>query len=186
MSMAHTTWDEAAVLLRAGKVGIIPTDTVYGLVGSALLPEVVERMYTIKQHRDKKPYIVLISSFDALREFNIQLSPRILAPFSENTETPTSIILPCQNPAYAYLHRGTESIAFRIPNHVTLKTLLEQTGPLVAPSANPSGLPTAKTVTEAREYFGDTVDFYVDGGTLDNPPSRLLRLREDGSTEVLR
>jgi tRNA A37 threonylcarbamoyladenosine synthetase subunit TsaC/SUA5/YrdC len=32
-------------------------------------------------------------------------------------------------------------------------------------------------IAEAREYFGDTVDFYVDNGTItDDTPSRLYTL----------
>ncbi len=181
-----TTWEEAAALLQAGKVGIIPTDTVYGLVGSARVPEVVERMYTIKQRQDNKPYIVLIPSLDSLQEFGIPATEKIRKLFVHTTESPASSILPCPEETFTYIHRGKKSIAFRIPQHTSLQKLLQEVGPLVAPSANPHGLPIAKTIAEARNYFGDTVDFYIDGSTLDTPPSRLLRLHEDGSTEVLR
>ena len=45
---------------------------------------------------------------------------------------------------------------------------LEQTGPLIAPSANLQGQPPAKNIQEAYEYFGDAVDLYVDGGTVES------------------
>ena len=39
---------EVANFLSKGKIGVVPTDTIYGLVGSALKPEVVERIYKVK------------------------------------------------------------------------------------------------------------------------------------------
>lgn len=75
-----------------------------------------------------------------------------------------------------------------MPADEGLRELLRQTGPLIAPSANPEGAPPARTISEAEAYFGDGVDIYVDGGEvpLDINPSRLLRLHKDGSKEWLR
>ena len=48
------------------------------------------------------------------------------------------------------------------------------------------GEPPANTVTEAKAYFGDTVDFYVDGGNLGGRmPSTLIRIVDD-AIEVVR
>ena len=68
-----------------------------------------------------------------------------------------------------------------------LQLLVRSTGPLIAPSANPQGMQPAMNVRDARYYFTDKVDFYVDGGTVDDPqPSRLVRLKSDGEVERLR
>lgn len=53
---------------------------------------------------------------------------------------------------------------------------MRQTGPLVAPSANISGQPPAKTIREAKEYFGSLADIYIDIGKLDSEPSTILEL----------
>jgi L-threonylcarbamoyladenylate synthase len=58
-------------------------------------------------------------------------------------------------------------------------------GPLVEPSANPEGLPPAETVDEARKYFGESADFYVDGGRRSGRPSALVSLA-DGTPKILR
>jgi tRNA A37 threonylcarbamoyladenosine synthetase subunit TsaC/SUA5/YrdC len=39
--------------------------------------------------------------------------------------------------------------------------------PLTATSANPSGKNPARTLEEARTYFGHRIEVFVDGGTLD-------------------
>jgi L-threonylcarbamoyladenylate synthase len=55
--------------------------------------------------------------------------------------------------------------------------LLKKAGPLVAPSANPEGMEPAKTIKEAKEYFGERVDFYINGGKLLSPPSTLIEIK---------
>jgi hypothetical protein len=91
-----------------------------------------------------------------------------------------SIALPLPNNAnirqrWAYLHRGTNSIAFRLPNKQELLDFLKSHGPLVAPSANPEGLPPAQTIAEAKNYFGNNLDFYIGGAKrLTGPASTLL------------
>lgn len=53
--------------------------------------------------------------------------------------------------------------------------LLEQTGALMTSSANPPGQPTATSIEAAKQYFGESVDFYVDVGDLsDRPPSTII------------
>ena len=71
-----------------------------------------------------------------------------------------------------------------MPAKPSLRRLVRQTGPLVAPSANPQGLDPAQTVAQARAYFGDTVDFYRRGQT-SNQASRLIRIT-GATVEVLR
>jgi L-threonylcarbamoyladenylate synthase len=73
-----------------------------------------------------------------------------------------------------------------MPAHNQLRELLRQTGPLFAPSANSAGEKPAATIQEARAYFGEAVDFYVDAGDLSsNQPSTLIRL-SDGEVKILR
>ena len=98
---------------------------------------------------------------------------------------PVSIILPCKEGKLEYLHRGSGGIAFRMPAKKEVVAFLKKTGPIVAPSANPEGMSPAYSVESAREYFGDKVDFYINGGQLGSFPSRLIRLK-DGKAEDIR
>ncbi|MDP3729453.1 MAG: Sua5/YciO/YrdC/YwlC family protein, partial [bacterium] len=56
--------------------------------------------------------------------------------------------------------------------------LLKKTGPLVAPSANPQGLTPALTIAQAKKYFGNHVDFYVNAGTLRSKSSTLVAIEK--------
>jgi L-threonylcarbamoyladenylate synthase len=83
-----------------------------------------------------------------------------------------------------YVHRG-KGLALRIPDNELLQEVLSKTGPIVAPSANREGEEPAATVEVAKEYFGDTVDFYVDGGELKGEASTVISL-ENGRLQVIR
>ncbi len=176
--------EEIARILRQGGVGVLATDTLYGVVGRALDERVVERIYELKSRRPEKPFIILIADFAGLEHFGIKLTEEEKRRLGEFWPGPVSVILPCADDRFAYLHRGTKSLAFRLPDKPELRELLRETGPLVAPSANPEGQPPATSIEEAKRYFADGVDFYLQGET-GTRPSRLIRLL-DGDIEILR
>lgn len=173
-------------ILKSGGVGVIPTDTLYGLVGSAFSNDAVERIYKIKNRDTKKALIILISSFKDLEKFGINLKEDQAKFFAKIWPGKVSVILSCKNKEFKYLHRGTNSLAFRFPAMKSLIEILKKTGPLVAPSANPEGLKPSETITEAKKYFGDSVDFYLAGGSLKCFPSTLVEISKDGEVGVLR
>ena len=177
--------DKLSQILKAGGVAVIPTDTIYGIVGSALNKETVQKIYTLRKRQPSKPFIILISSLEDLKLFNVTLTSDLQALLSTLWPNKVSVILPCENKQFEYLHRGTNSLAFRLPDKKDLIELLKKTGPLVAPSANPEGEKEAKTVSEAKDYFGDSVYRYSDAGTLQSLPSTLVKIT-NGKLEVLR
>lgn len=172
--------------LKKGGIGVLATDTIYGVVGAASLEKTVERIYTIKGRDESKPFIILISDQSDLAQFGITPTEIQMTTLATYWPGPTTIILPCPNESLTYLHRGKNSLAFRIPAPLHLRKLLKETGPLVAPSANTQHQPPARTVGEARDYFGDRVDFYEDAGVVTGTPSHIIEIREDGSEIRLR
>lgn len=181
----ESSTNDVASVLAAGGIGVFPTDTLYGLIGSALLPDTIDRIYELKRRDLRKPLIVLISDLIQLEQFGIELSEGLVAQLRNYWPGPYSIILPSIDDQFEYLSRGTDTIAFRLPDKPELIALIDQVGPLVAPSANVEGLPPATTVEEAQRYFGSDIEFYVDGGDLAGKPSTILRLDGDGA-EVIR
>ncbi len=176
-------------MLRQGKVGVLPTDTLYGLVGSALSQKAVERIYQLKKRDPRKPMIILIADLKDLALFGINVREQTEKSLKKFWPGKVSIILPCSSEApkerrracsskkFSYLHRGTKSLAFRLPKPSWLRGLLRETGPLVAPSANPENLLPAEDIEEAKKYFSIKVDFYVNKGKLTGLPSTLIELK---------
>lgn len=166
-------------ILRNGGVGVIPTDTLYGVVGLALNRGTVEKIYKLKKRNPLKPFIILVNDPKDLRLFGINLSEKLKTKLQSYWPGPVSIILECHDPKFEYLHRGTNSLAFRQPAKPDLLELLKETGPLVAPSANPEGLPPANNINEAKIYFGNQVDFYMTG-QVTLKPSKIIKITEAG------
>lgn len=161
-------------LLKRGGVGVMATDTIYGIVGSALSKKAVERIYKIRKRNPKKPMIVLIHSFKDLNTFHVKIPSEIRKKIKHFWPGKVSIILSCPSKKFEYLHRGKKSLAFRLPAKKSLRAILKSVGPLVAPSANIEGKPPANTISQAKKYFGDKVDFYLNGGRTSAAPSALI------------
>ncbi len=172
--MKENIWENPKLIevLKNGGVAVMPTDTIYGVVGLALNQDTVKRIYEIKKRNPEKKLITLISDWDEVEKFGMDISK-----FKSNLKIlefkePTSVIL--------------GELSFRVPNNPFLRELLSQTGPLVAPSANREGLPPAENISQAKEYFGDGVDLYVNGGEVKGKASRLIKLHKNGTVDILR
>lgn len=170
-------------LQQPGAVGVIPTDTVYGVVARAADESAVARLYELKK-RENKPGTLVAANLKQLEELG--LKHRYLKAVEGYWPGAVSVVIPAADPKLKYLHQGKMSLAVRVPADKDLQELLGRTGPLLTSSANAPDEPTATSVDQAKAYFGDRVDFYVDGGNLgDRQPSTLIRIIDD-AVEVLR
>jgi L-threonylcarbamoyladenylate synthase len=205
MGREDLDWLKAALLLKEGFIGVIPTDTIYGICTSAFNRKSVEKVYKLRKRNPNKPCIILISSLDDLKKFNVKLkswqgkileklwpgkvsvvlSPRINADTTlinadnknnkSNRYQRSSGLY--KRSSVEYLHRGTNSLSFRLPKDKLILNILKISGPLIAPSANWEGYQPAKNIREAKKYFGNKV-FYLDRGDLISKPSTLIDLRK--------
>ncbi|MFH1246310.1 MAG: L-threonylcarbamoyladenylate synthase [Candidatus Liptonbacteria bacterium] len=164
-------------ILKNGGIAVIPTDTIYGICGSALLPKTVKKIYYLRKRNLKKPMIILIGQISDLGLFGIRPSPALKNKLAKFWPGKVSIVFNVPLKKFAYLHRGKKSLAFRMPNQQHLIKLLMKTGPLVAPSANVEGEEPAHSVRQAKKTFGNKVDLYVDSGILKSLPSTLVLMR---------
>ncbi|MEI6478882.1 MAG: L-threonylcarbamoyladenylate synthase [bacterium] len=160
-------------IIDEGGIGVLPTDTILGLVGSAFSKKAVEKIYNVRQRDKDKPLIILIENSNDLKNFGVKDIP--VAALEKIWPDKVSIIFEIHNKKLKYLDRGTKSLCFRMPKDRSLRDILKRTGPLVAPSANIQGMTPAKNITEAKKYFGDKIDFYLSGKTKSIKPSTILR-----------
>jgi L-threonylcarbamoyladenylate synthase len=172
------------ILLNDG-VGILPTDTLYGLVGRAFSRKAFDRIFELKKRDAGSPFIILISSIEDLRLFDIEVDNNTKKILEKYWPGKVSVILPCNSENLSHLHLGTKTLAFRMPDKKDLLKLLKLTGPLLAPSANHPGEKPALMIEEARAYFSNDADFYADEGKLESLPSTLIKI-ENGKIIVLR
>jgi tRNA threonylcarbamoyl adenosine modification protein (Sua5/YciO/YrdC/YwlC family) len=145
-------------------------------------PVAVAKLYKLK-NREQKPGTVIAANIDQLERMGIAATD--LADAGKYWPNPISIVLP-SNPSLSYVDQGKGSLALRIPKSPAFITFLEQTGPLVTSSANMPGLPPANTIAEAETYFGDDVDFYVDGGDLSSREASTIIGLKNGKVKIFR
>jgi L-threonylcarbamoyladenylate synthase len=185
MQIAKTLNNKVVGVVNSGGVAVIPTDTIYGIIGSALSPETVEKIYHLRKRNRAKPMIILIGDIGQLSFFGIKLDSEIKRRLRQLWPGKVSVVFPCRFKKLFYLHRGKNTLAFRMPQPRQLRSFLLRTGPLVAPSANIEGMKPAETIKEAKEYFGDKVDFYVDQGKKTGEASSIVSISA-GKITVLR
>lgn len=169
-------------LLNEGAVGVLPSDTVYGIMCRAADEAAVARLYQAK-HRENKLGTLIAANIQQLVELGIK--ERYLKAVEHFWPGAVSVRIPHYPPNYL-VDISTGTIAVRIPDDPDLLKLMEQTGPLQTSSANIAGEPVATVLSEAQAYFGDTIDFYVDGGDLSGrPPSTIIQILDD-AIEIVR
>lgn len=175
-------------VIKSGGIAVLRTDTLYGLVADAYNQSAVNNIYNIKKRDPLKPCIVLVSSVLDIIDMGFQIPEHVKYVCDNEWPGKVSIVIDVPNDIHMhYLHRGTGGVAFRVPDDQRLQTILKETGPIVAPSANPEGCLPATSIDQAMAYFGDQVEMYCDDGVCSNTsPSRLLRVHDSGAIKILR
>jgi len=169
-------------LLKSGRVGVIPTDTIYGLASLAGNKEGVTRLYSLKKRYQK---LVTFIAADIEQLLTLGLVEEALRSVAHLWPNSISVVVPTHE-GWEHLDLGKRSLAVRIPKEDALLELLAATGPLATSSANLFDQPPANTLEEAIAYFGDRVDFYVEGGDLSGRPPSTIAKFADGVLEILR
>jgi L-threonylcarbamoyladenylate synthase len=155
---------QAVELLRAGRLAVVPTDTVYTVIADAFSTFATQRMFGAKRRGRSVPLSVLIRNprqVIGLARDIPETAERIMASYWPG---PVSILLPVQPDMPWDLGDSGDAINLRMPADDLLLAIAAEIGPLAATAANRRGEPAATTVDEARTQLGDTIDLYVDGG----------------------
>ena len=157
---------EAVAILKAGGLVAMPTETVYGLAADATNPEAVAAIYRVKERPVFNPLIAHLSSAelafaqglfsDEAKRIADAFWPGPLTMVVDETDTTTVCDL---------ARAGLSTLAVRVPAHPVASTLLEAFGgPLVAPSANPSGRISPTRAEHVAADMAGKIDLILDGG----------------------
>ena len=176
----------ATAAVKAGRLIVLPTDTVYGIGADAFDSAAVAALLSAKGRGRDMPVGVLVGSWHTIEGlvYSMPASARELI----RAFWPGALSLVVQQaPSLQWdLGDARGTVMLRMPLHPVALELLRETGPMAVSSANISGRPPATTAAEANEQFGDLVDVYLDSGVseqqaastivdLSGPLPRLLR-----------
>ena len=155
---------DAAVALRAGRLVLMPTETVYGLAASAADPRAVASVYTAKGRPSFNPLIAHVADVEAARRVAV-FDSRAEALAAAFWPGPLTLVLPASEGVCDLARAGLDSVAVRAPAHPVAQALLHAFGgAVVAPSANRSGRPSPTTFDDARDETGAAAAVALDGG----------------------
>jgi L-threonylcarbamoyladenylate synthase len=180
---------EAAVLLRAGGLVAVPTETVYGLAARADSSQAVAAIYRAKGRPDFNPLIVHVPSLEVAHGIAVMdaRAQKLAAVFWPGALT---LVVPLREDARIApaVTAGLPTIALRCPAHPAMRALLEECGlPLAAPSANRSGAVSPTRPEHVVASLGEAVALVIDGGPCAaGLESTIVALREDGGWQLLR
>jgi L-threonylcarbamoyladenylate synthase len=172
--------------LAGGGLVVFPTETLYGLGADARSAAAVERLVRVRGREAGKPILVLVRDVAMAETVAVEVpagARRLAARFWPG---PLTLVLPARPGLPAALTAGTGTIGVRASGHPIAASLVEGLGrPVTAPSANPPGAPPPRRLAEARAYFGERVQVYVDGGELPGGASTVAMV-DEGGLRVLR
>ena len=180
------TTKEIIEILKSGGVCIAPTETVYGIMCTSLNPESIERLYKLKNRPSNQQTGILIGSVEDLSNFSLSLTNERLELLKRVWEKPISIVIRHHGDKFEYLHRGNYETSFRLIKEEPMASILKEVGPISASSTNPAGFPFATTIEKSYEYFGESVDGYLDGGEKQAIPSTIIEILDDDTCKIIR
>ena len=153
--------------LRRGDVIVFPTETLYGLGADALNETAVDTVLDLKGREEHNPISVLVANQAMLRTLVSEIPPAAQQLMARYWPGPLTLVLPGRKNLPKPLCNPAGGVGVRISSQPIATLLVKALGrPVTATSANPSGKEPARTLKEAKEYFGDQITVYVDGGAL--------------------
>ncbi len=138
----------------AGKVVSFPTDTVPAL---AVKPELANLIFELKQRPPTKPLILMAASLTDLLPY-ISGTPEELDIWQQAADKyfpgALTLVLPASDAVPKAINpTDSKTIGIRIPDSEIALEILRQTGVLATTSANLSGQPPLRSMTEIAQAF---------------------------------
>jgi L-threonylcarbamoyladenylate synthase len=160
--------EEAAAALKAGKLVVFPTETVYGLGAHALDPDAVQKIFDAKERPANDPLIVHIAHIGQVNQCAIGMPAPARKLGLSFWAGPLTLILKKKPAVPDLVTAGLDSVALRVPSHRVARALMEMAGvPVAAPSANRFSRPSPTTAEHVLEDLDGRVDLILDGGPTD-------------------
>ena len=176
-------------VLQKGGTILYPTDTVWGIGCDALNEAAVEKVFSIKQRPKEKSMIILLADARDILQYVATPHPDIIA-IVESFDRPTTVIYKNALDFPANVVNLDGSIAIRITTDPFCKALIKRfRRPIVSTSANISGALTPSIFKMIAPAIVSNVDYVVKYRKEDDTihaPSRLVRINDDGTLEILR
>jgi L-threonylcarbamoyladenylate synthase len=147
------------------RVVAFPTETVYGLGAPIFDEAAIKSIYQTKGRPADNPLIAHVSSWQMVEQIVSELPEAARRLAKSWWPGPLTMVLPARESVPAVARAGLPTIGVRWPAHgVALELIGKLDQPVVAPSANLSGLPSPTTAAAVAEDLDGRVGLIIDGG----------------------
>jgi len=182
MTNAEMTADEATLAHAAeavhdGRLVVYPTETVYGLGANALDGTAVERVFEAKGRERENPVSLGVANVDAALLHTDPTETEIEF-MHEFLPGPVTVLVDAGPEVPDVLTAGRSEVGIRVPDHPVALSLLRETGPLTATSANRSGAGSARRIEEIGEEVREACGAVIDAGELPGTESTVVNVSE--------
>ena len=175
--MTESEVEHAVTAIRAGKLAVIPTDTVYGLVCAPERADSVRALSELKGRSPAQPIALVAASLDVLLECVPELGGSAATIARELLPGPYTLVVPNPVRRLPWLTGARpETIGVRVPAMGVGRDLLERVGVVAATSANHHGGRDPRRLIDVPEGILSAVAAAFDGGELPGTPSTVLDL----------
>jgi L-threonylcarbamoyladenylate synthase len=153
--------DDAVEAASAGRLIVLPTDTVYGIGTRPDDPDATAELFEAKgRPRDLELPVLIATREEAERIARFDQRAEGLA--AAHWPGALTLVLDRTDASRSWdLGGNPATIGVRVPHHPIAVAVLARTGPLAVTSANRSGEPTPGSCDELAAVFGDAVDVYL-------------------------
>lgn len=173
-------------VLENGGLVVTPTDTVYGIMGDALNLEAVKKVYEAKHRAYNKPLILLMDSYEMIKEYTLDISEeedRIMREFFPGLLT---IILKKNNKIDDLISGGMDTVGIRIPGNEDLIRIIKRLGrPIFSTSANISDEEVITSIDKLDRRLLKYIDYVEDGGEIVAASSTIVKV-DNKEMKILR
>jgi L-threonylcarbamoyladenylate synthase len=180
---------QAVETLRKGGTLIYPTDTIWALGCDATNAQAVDTVFKIKNRKESKSPIVLVSDIGMLQNY-IQELPEVAWDLIEYADKPLTLIFDEARNLAPNVIANDGSIAIRVVKDEFARQLIERFHkPIVSTSANISGEPHPNFFDEISEEVKTAVDYIVSWGQEDRTPrdsSSIMKIKNNGEFKLIR
>jgi L-threonylcarbamoyladenylate synthase len=172
---------ETVAAIRKGKLVVLPTDTVYGVVCTPYRPEPVRALAELKGRSPTQPTAFVAASVDRLFECIPELLGSTAAIVRRLLPGPYTLVVP--NPAARFpwlTGDNPDAIGVRVPDVAgPVAEVLEQVRAVAATSANRHGEADPRRLDDVPEELLAAASAVVDAGELPGAPSTVVDLTGD-------
>jgi len=174
--------------LNNGDIILFPTDTIWGLGCDIHNLKAIDKIYKIKNRPKNKPFIILVSDIEMIKEYVHEIHPRIETLLIYHNRPLTIIYKKGKNLPDILMKNG--NVAIRIVKDNVIADLIKAYGkPLVSSSANIAGEPFPKTFLEISNKITKSVDYifkYKQSLLEEGEPSPIASYNKKGKLKFFR